>query len=69
MTLGNIGATFERKNETELAILFYKQSLNITEKIRTELRTLPPQEQRAYAGRIQGYYRSLADLLAFGGCC
>lgn len=62
-TLGNIGSVLELQNQIELAIVFYKLSINITETIRNELKALPKSEQRAYVGRIQQFYRSLADLL------
>ncbi|ANE56734.1 hypothetical protein AYM39_17165 [Methylomonas sp. DH-1] len=63
ITLGNIGALFERSGQPALAIAFYKQSVNISERIRSDLKTLPEQDQKAYLARVQGFYRSLADLL------
>lgn len=63
ITLGNIGALFERNNQQSLAIAFYKQSVNISERIRNELKAMPEQDQKAYLARVQGFYRSLADLL------
>lgn len=63
ITLGNIGALLEQNGQDTLAIVFYKQSVNVTEQIRNDLRVLPEQEQKAYLARVQGFYRSLADLL------
>lgn len=63
ITLGNIGALFERSGQPALAIAFYKQSVNISERIRNDLKALPEQDQKAYLARVQGFYRSLADLL------
>lgn len=63
MTLGNIGDVLAKSGRPTLAIVFYKLSINITEAIRDELRVLPEQEQKAYLNRVQGFYRSLADLL------
>ena len=63
ITLGNIGDVLARSGQSTLAIVFYKQAVNITEAIREELRVLPEQEQKAYLSKVQGFYRSLADLL------
>ncbi|ATG89766.1 CHAT domain-containing protein [Methylomonas koyamae] len=63
ITLGNIGALFERQGQQTLAIAFYKQSVNLSERIRNDLKSLPEQDQKAYLARVQGFYRSLADLL------
>ncbi|WP_445370153.1 CHAT domain-containing protein [Methylomonas sp. HW2-6] len=63
ITLGNIGALFERQGQQTLAIAFYKQSVNLSERIRKDLKSLPEQDQKAYLARVQGFYRSLADLL------
>lgn len=63
ITLGNIGSLLEQNGQDTLAIVFYKQSVNMSEQIRNDLRVLPEQEQKAYLARVQGFYRSLADLL------
>lgn len=63
ITLGNMGSLLEQSGQDALAIVFYKQSVNMTEQIRNDLRVLPEQEQKAYLLRVQGFYRSLADLL------
>ncbi|NJR75423.1 MAG: tetratricopeptide repeat protein [Scytonema sp. CRU_2_7] len=63
MTLGNIGDLLARQNKPQLAIIFYKQSVNVTEAIRTELRSLPQEQQQSYTATIADNYRRLADLL------
>ena len=63
ITLGNIGSLLKQQGQDTLAIVFYKRSVNISEQIRNDLRVLPEQEQKAYLARVQGFYRSLADLL------
>lgn len=62
-TLSHIATLFERQNQLELAIAFYKQSVNLTETIRQNLRRLTLEEQKAYAESVAGTYRALADLL------
>ncbi|NES03069.1 MAG: tetratricopeptide repeat protein [Okeania sp. SIO2F4] len=63
ITLADIGKFLERKNQDELAIIFYKQSVNITENIRKDLKKSPVEEQNLYIESISEIYRTLADLL------
>ncbi len=51
------------KKYPELAIAFYKQSINVTESIRKELRVLSIDQQRSYERTVAANYRSLAALL------
>lgn len=53
--------------QPELAIAFYKQSVNTYEDIRTGNRTLSKEQQDSYTQTIAGAYRSLADLLLSQG--
>ncbi|NEP83567.1 MAG: tetratricopeptide repeat protein [Okeania sp. SIO3B3] len=62
ITLGNIGKLLA-KDRPELAIIFYKQSVNVTEDIRQDLKVLPVEEQQSYVESVAEIYRSLADLL------
>ena len=62
-TLSNIGSLLEKQNQPELAIVFYKEAVNVTETIRQGLRELTLQEQEAYTKTIATTYRSLAGLL------
>jgi CHAT domain-containing protein/tetratricopeptide (TPR) repeat protein len=66
-TLSNIGALLEKQNQPELAIVFYKEAVNITEAIRKDLRRLTIEEQKAYTETVASTYRSLADLLLSQG--
>lgn len=63
ITLSNIGNLLAQQNQPELAILFYKQSVNVTEAIRQQLRVLPIEQQQSYTATIADTYRHLADLL------
>ena len=64
ITLANIGKLLEKKNQPELAIIFYKQSINITEEIRQDLQVLPVEQQKSYVdGTVTEIYRALANLL------
>lgn len=62
ITLSNIGDLLAQ-NKPQLAIIFYKQSVNITESIRAELRSLPREQQQSYTATVADTYRRLADLL------
>ncbi|MDX2254275.1 MAG: tetratricopeptide repeat protein [Pseudanabaenaceae cyanobacterium bins.39] len=63
IVLSNIGDLFRDRQKTELAILFYKNSVNIREALRQELRSLSAAEQEAFKGSVAQTYRKLADLL------
>ncbi len=65
-TLSHLGDLF-KSPQPELAIVFYKQSVNVTEAIRQELRLLPQAQQAAYTQTVAATYRSLADLLLSQG--
>ncbi|MBE9042501.1 tetratricopeptide repeat protein, partial [Oscillatoriales cyanobacterium LEGE 11467] len=62
-TLNNIGAWLARQNQPELAIVFYKQSVNIYESIRKDIQGLSPELQNSYTENVAVAYRNLADLL------
>jgi CHAT domain-containing protein/tetratricopeptide (TPR) repeat protein len=61
--LSNLGSLFVNWQQPELAILFYKQSVNIRESIRKELRSLSVAEQKTFTGTVEQTYRELANLL------
>jgi CHAT domain-containing protein/tetratricopeptide (TPR) repeat protein len=63
ITLNNLGLLFKEKQETELAIIFYKQAVNITESLRRDLRSFTQADRQAYAGKVADTYRNLANLL------
>ena len=67
LTLSNIGSTLEEQQQPELAIVFYKQSVNVREGIRQDLRKLPREQQESYTQTVADTYRSLADLLLSQG--
>ncbi|MGG6242687.1 tetratricopeptide repeat protein [Nodosilinea sp. AN01ver1] len=62
-TLRNLGRTLADQGQPELAIVFYKQSINLTEAIRGEIQGLEPGLQQSYTDSIAEGYRELADLL------
>ena len=66
LALNNLGAVLT-KQEPELAIVFYKQSVNVAESIRKENRKLDRTLQSSYTETVAGTYRRLADLLLSQG--
>jgi CHAT domain-containing protein len=67
ITFGNIGDLFARQGKPQQAIVFYKQSVNTTEQIRQNLRSLSLEQQKSYTQTIAANYRRLADLLLSQG--
>jgi CHAT domain-containing protein/tetratricopeptide (TPR) repeat protein len=61
--LGNLAYVVAEVEQPELAITLYKQSVNITEAIRSELQVLSTEEQQSFTDQVAGNYRRLADLL------
>jgi CHAT domain-containing protein len=52
-----------RAKQPELAILFYKQSINVREAIRKNISKLDKDIQKSYLATVEYTYRNLADLL------
>lgn len=63
VTLGNLGVAFREQNQPELAIIMLKQSVNLTEGIRRDLKGLPQEQQESYTQSVADAYRLLAKLL------
>ena len=63
LTLANLGDILSRAKRPELAILFYKQSINVREAIRKDISKLDKDIQKSYLATIESTYRNLADLL------
>ena len=61
--MSNVGRLFKTQDQPELAIIFFKESVNTYESIRSELVTLDPDLQVSYTDSIADTYRTLADLL------
>ncbi|MFZ4728337.1 MAG: CHAT domain-containing protein [Pseudanabaena sp.] len=59
----NLGTALSLLNTPELAILAYKQSININESIRKDIRGLSKQDQTSYLETISSTYKALANLL------
>ena len=66
-SLVNIASSLEKQKQLELAIVFYKESVNVYEVIRTDIRQLPRESQESYTQSVAGTYRRLADLLLAQG--
>jgi CHAT domain-containing protein len=60
--LSNIGFVLAEK-QPELAIIFFKQSVNVQENIRQDLKPLSVEEKTIYTKTVEGTYQRLADLL------
>ena len=67
LTFSNIGQLLRKQDQPELAIVFYKQSVNVYENIKGELKTLPREQQQSYSESVADTYRALADLLIHKG--
>jgi tetratricopeptide (TPR) repeat protein len=61
--LNNLADTLEKQNQPALAIVFYKQAVNIRESIRKNLRSLSTEQQKTYTETVSYSYRNLAGLL------
>ena len=62
-TLSNIGSSLNDLNELELAIAFLKQSINVREEIRRNVRTFSREAQHSYKEKATGSYQRLSTLL------
>jgi len=63
IVLSNIAHLMSEQKQPELAIAFYKESVNVTEGIRADIRILDRTLQESYTQSVAGTYRNLADLL------
>jgi CHAT domain-containing protein/Tfp pilus assembly protein PilF len=63
ITLAQIAKWLEKQKRPKLAIIFYKQSLNVNDAFRQESKSLPIEERQSYIDNVQQIYRSLAKLL------
>ncbi len=67
ISLNNIAAAFRIQDQPDLAIVFYKQSVNVAESIRADLSKLPRETQEIYTSTVSSTYRYLANLLLTQG--
>ncbi|MDX2240008.1 MAG: tetratricopeptide repeat protein [Leptolyngbyaceae cyanobacterium bins.302] len=63
LALSSLGELLSKQNQPELAIAFYKQSVNTYEQIRTGIQKLPLEQQASYTQTVASTYRDLANLL------
>ncbi|PZO44605.1 MAG: hypothetical protein DCF19_02340 [Pseudanabaena frigida] len=61
--LSSIGLTLQKQKQLDLAIVFYKQSVNVSESIRKDIRSLDKDIQKSYINTVEDSYRHLVDLL------
>ncbi len=61
--LGNLGVSLNYLKQPELAVLFYKQSVNLHETIRRDIRKLDKGIQKSYLETVSSSYKHLAELL------
>ncbi len=62
-SLASIADALKALNSNELAIIFYKQSINVYEDIRDRNQLLTQEQQESYTDTVADTYRKLADLL------
>ncbi len=62
-TLENIGYLLQQQNQPQLGIIFYKQSVNVYETLRGDIKKLSKELQQTYTETVANTYRRLADLL------
>ena len=67
IALSNIGDVLKQQNQSDLAIVLYKQSVNVREGIRQSIQSLPQSQQESYTQTVAYTYRQLADLLLSQG--
>ena len=65
--LSDMGRLFADQDQPELAIVFLKASVNLTETLRGELQSLSTEDQASFAESVSDRYRCLADLLIQAG--
>jgi CHAT domain-containing protein/lipopolysaccharide biosynthesis regulator YciM len=63
LALNNLADSLKNSRKPALAIIFYKQAVNVSESIRKDLHSLPIEQQTIYTENVASSYRSLADLL------
>lgn len=67
ISLSDLGFLLDEQNQPELAIAFFKKSVNVREGIRRDIRGLSTDLQQSYTETVAGTYRRLADLLLSQG--
>ena len=63
VTLANIGRLLQTQGRDAVAIVFYKQAVNVSQSIRKDLANLPAELKTTYTAKVSESYRRLADLL------
>ena len=63
ISLVNLGSVLSQAKHSKLTILFFKQSINVYEAIRIDIKKLDKEIQQSYLATVESFYRTLADLL------
>jgi CHAT domain-containing protein/Tfp pilus assembly protein PilF len=66
-TFSNFMLIGEKLNNQRLAILYGKQSVNIIQSLRANIKTLDKELQKSFLGSVESTYRKLAELLIKAG--
>ncbi len=61
--LNNLGIVWEKQGSPELAVFFFKQSVNTYKNSRRNIRSLSQVQQQSYVDTVSYTYRRLADIL------
>ena len=67
LIFSNIGQLLLKQNKIQLAIVFFKASINIREDIRGDIQSLSLELQQSYIDAVASDYRLLAELLISEG--
>ncbi|HSK71961.1 MAG TPA: tetratricopeptide repeat protein, partial [Pyrinomonadaceae bacterium] len=62
-TLGNLMVVSEKTVNPRFAIIYGKQSVNLLQSLRTDIKGLDKDLQKSFLGSVEGTYRKLAELL------
>jgi CHAT domain-containing protein/Tfp pilus assembly protein PilF len=63
VTLHNMSNSFYEQKQSEMSIVFLKQSVAAYERLRSFIQKLPPEQQASYTRSIASTYRVLTELL------
>jgi CHAT domain-containing protein/Tfp pilus assembly protein PilF len=66
-TLHNMMFAWDRLNNRKLAVFYGKQSVNLRQQLRSNIKGLPQSTQLAFLQSVENTYRSLADILISDG--
>lgn len=62
-TLGNLAKTLAEKGQTDMAVIFYKMAVDISQRVRAELKGVGKALRKSYVKKVEALYRELIELL------